>query len=105
MNIGPALEDWNYQELMLIQALVGAISSNFRMVALCFDGDSWVIKFYLELEIEEDIEEIEGVVCQYTAYQTSSLKCKVETIFGLGKLPGFSDVGRILYRRRESINS
>ncbi|MGC3645835.1 hypothetical protein ACPTFH_30815, partial [Pseudomonas aeruginosa] len=63
---------------MLIQALVGAISANFRMIALLWDGDEWVLSFYLEESNEEDVEEIEDVGCQYTAYQGSRLRCRSE---------------------------
>ena len=62
MGVNSTLEGRNFQVLMLVQALVGAISPNFRMVALCLDKEQWVIKFYLETDIEEDIEEIEEVI-------------------------------------------
>ena len=101
----PGLEEWNYQVLMLVPALVGAISSNFRMIALLWHGDEWVLKFYLEENIEEDAEEIEDVVCQYTAYQDSSLRCRSELIVGSENLPGLSEVGRVVYRRKEPASS
>jgi hypothetical protein len=105
MSNQPALEEWNFQVLMLIQSLVGAVSANFRMVALLWDGGEWVLSFYLEENIEEDVEEIEDVVCQYTAYQGSSLRCRSELIVGRERLPGLSEVGRVVYRRRESIDN
>ncbi|MBF2970027.1 hypothetical protein HKT52_10765 [Pseudomonas aeruginosa] len=104
MSSRPTLEEWNFQVLMLIQALVGAISANFRMIALLWDGDEWVLRFYLEESNEEDVEEIEDVVCQYTAYQGSSLRCRSELIVGRERLPGLSEVGRVVYRRRESFD-
>lgn len=101
MSAQPELEEWNFQVLMLTQALVGAVSANFRMVALLWDYDEWVLKFYLEESNEEDADEIEDVICQYTAYQSSSLSCRSELIVGRERLPGLSDVGRVVYRRRE----
>ncbi|MCL1917396.1 MAG: hypothetical protein FWG14_03620 [Peptococcaceae bacterium] len=95
----PGLEEWNDQALMLVQALVGEISINFRMVVLLWD-EEWVLKFYLEKNIEEDLEAVEAVVCQYTAYQTSGLKCRDEIVVGNGKLPSFSE-GRAVYLCRE----
>ncbi len=89
MSSQPTLEEWNFQVLMLIQALVGAISANFRMIALLWDGDEWVLRFYLEESNEEDVEEIEDVVCQYTAYQGSSLRCRSELIVGVNAFRGF----------------
>lgn len=39
-KMGESLKRWNYQVLMLVQALVGAISPNFRMVAISLeDGE------------------------------------------------------------------
>lgn len=101
MSSNKNLEDWNFQVLMLVQALIGAISPNFRMVTLDSSGGDWVIKFYLEKNIDEDLEEIEEVFCQYTAYQNKTLDCRHEIIVGLERLPGASDVGRVIYRRRE----
>lgn len=102
MKDEPSLEKWNFQVLMLGQALIGAVSANFRMVSLQWDGGEWVLKFYLERHVEEDIEEIEDVICQYTAYQNAGLSCRSEVIVGSERLPGLSEVGRVVYRRRES---
>lgn len=104
MNKQPSLAEWNFQVLMLVQALVGAVSSNFRMVTLLWGEDEWVLRFYLENNIEEDVEEIEDIVCQYTAYQDSSLRCRSELIIGRESLPGSLEVGRVVYRRREPID-
>jgi len=101
MNTDLSLDEWNFQVLMLVQALVGSISENFRMVALCYDDAEWVLKFYLDKSLDEDVDEIEDVVCQYTAYQDSGLKCRYEIVIGTQSLPAFSDVGRVVYRRRE----
>ncbi|MFK3774462.1 hypothetical protein [Pseudomonas sp. NPDC089406] len=98
----PSLEDWNFQVLMLVQALTGAVSANFRMVLLLWDGRQWVLRFYIEEDIEEDIDEIEDVVCQYTAYQDCHLECCSEIIVGNGSLSGLAGGGRVVYRRRES---
>ncbi|MBN7870580.1 hypothetical protein J0M44_29570 [Pseudomonas aeruginosa] len=101
MSVDLSLDEWNFQVLMLVQALIGAISANFRMVTLCYEDAEWVIRFYLERDIEEDVEEIEDLVCQYTAYQGVDLKCRYEIVVGGQSLPAFSDVGRVVYRRRE----
>lgn len=103
MSFNSTLDAWNFQVLMLVQALIGAVSHNFRMVALYLDEDEWVVKFFLEKNLEEDLEEIEDIFCQYTAYQDHSLKCRHEVIIGQQSLPGFSEVGRVVYRRRESL--
>src|SRR5262245_9795925 len=102
MKIG--LNDWNYQVLMLVQAGIGSISQNFRMISLENDGGEWLIKFYLEDNVQEDLEEIEGMICQYTAYQDEELKCRYEIIVGSGVLPRSGSV-RLVYRRREVSDS
>jgi hypothetical protein len=68
---------------------------------LCYENSELVLSFYLERELDEDVEEVEDIVCQYTAYQDFNLRCRYEIIFGAQSLPGFSDVGRVVYRRRE----
>lgn len=101
MSRQPTLEEWNFQVLMLTQSLVGAISGNFRMIQLLWEGDEWILKFYLEEDIEEDVEEVEDIVCQYTAYQGGGLKCRSELIVGSEGLPSLSKAGRVVFRRRE----
>ena len=102
MNTNSSLEAWNTQVLMLVQALVGAVSPNFRMVTLDLDEDCWIIRFYIKEDLEEDIEEIEEILCQYTAYQDNTLKCRHEIIIGSKELPGILEIGRVIYRHRES---
>ncbi|MBI6856170.1 hypothetical protein YA0002_25760 [Pseudomonas cichorii] len=100
MNTVAELDVWNFQVLMLVQAMQGAITRNFRMIALFREGDVWVIKYCLEEEIDSDIEEIQDIECQYTAYQDSSLKCRSEVVIGNGRLIDL-DGGRVVYRRKE----
>ena len=69
MSAGFSLNEWNFQVLMLVQALAGAISSNFRMVSLSCDDVGWILSFYLEKDLEDDVGEIEEVDCQYKANQ------------------------------------
>jgi len=103
--MGESLKRWNYQVLMLVQALVGAVSPNFRMVAISLEDGEWVTRFYLEEYDEEDVDEVEEVMCQYAAYQEGELRSRYEVLVGSGRLPGYSEVGRVVYRRRESIGS
>ncbi|WP_350601225.1 hypothetical protein [Pseudomonas sp. 65/3-MNA-CIBAN-0223] len=101
MNMAAKLKAWNFQVLMLVQAMLGAVTPNFRMVVLSREGDIWVIRFYLEKNIEDDICEIEDIICQYTAYQDSDLKCKSEILVGHEALPRLSEADRVVYRRKE----
>ncbi|MEE4755463.1 hypothetical protein V2K52_00030 [Pseudomonas alliivorans] len=48
MNAEDELKAWNFQVLMLVQAMLGAVTPNFRMVVLSCEDDVWVIRFYFE---------------------------------------------------------
>ncbi len=50
------------QALMLMQAMLGVISPNFRMVSITMLGDTIQVQVVLECESEEDREEIDD--CQ-----------------------------------------
>ncbi|WP_248796824.1 hypothetical protein [Pseudomonas sp. MWU13-2105] len=103
MNSGFDLNTWNYQVLMLVQAMIGAITPNFRMVVLSLDGDEWVLTFYLETNAEDDIEEVDDIVCQYTAYQDSRLKSRYEVVVSDKKLPHLLSSERVVFRRKEFV--
>lgn len=53
--------------VMLMQALWGAISPNFRMIALSFSEPKWQLLFVLEIDDAADREEIEDVVGEFDA--------------------------------------
>ena len=101
MNAEAELKAWNFQVLMLVQAMLGAVTPNFRMVVLSCEDDVWVIRFYIEENIEDDIGEVEEIMCQYTAYQGAYLKCRSEIIVGKEDLPNLSEAERVVYRRKE----
>lgn len=46
---------------MLHQALIGAISPNFRMVELAFQSSMWVVRVTLRTDDPTDREEVEDV--------------------------------------------
>lgn len=101
MNAEAELKAWNFQVLMLVQAMLGAVTPNFRMVVLSCEDDVWLIRFYLEENIDDDIGEVEDIICQYTAYQGSDLKCRSEIFVGNEDLPSLSEAERVVYRRKE----
>lgn len=101
MSDGLSSDEWNFQTLMVVQALVGAISANFRMVTLCYENDEWVLNFYVEKNIDKYIEEIDDVFFQFTAYQNGPLPCRYKVITGKQELPGLSDIGTVVFRMRE----
>jgi hypothetical protein len=53
------LKQWNDMVLSLNQALIGAVSLNFRIVWISRSGDAWRLHFVLEKDDPVDREEIE----------------------------------------------
>lgn len=62
----PTVQDWLWIEVMFIQALLGSISSNVRRVAISFDQEEWVLVATLERMNEEDKEEMEDAVDEFS---------------------------------------
>jgi hypothetical protein len=50
---------------LLTQAMLGAISSNFRMVVIDLDRPVWPISFFLEKDSAIDREEIEEIISTF----------------------------------------
>lgn len=67
MNKKLDLNDQNKITVMLVQALWGAVSPNFRMVALSLSEPTWQLLFVLEDECLADREEIEDVAAEFDA--------------------------------------
>lgn len=61
------LDEENKIIAMFVQALLGAISSNFRRVAICFEQPAWLLSFVLEHEDATDREEIEDAAGEFDA--------------------------------------
>ena len=66
MNNEFDLNTRNMIAIMLIQALWGAISSNFRRVAIMFNYEHIDLLFTLNEKSDEDIEEIKDVVDDFS---------------------------------------
>lgn len=63
-----SLTDWNWAVLMMSQAMIGAISPNFRSVDLIFEGEFWVLRVTLRQESEFDREEIAEICDDFSVY-------------------------------------
>lgn len=69
--------------LMLMQALLGVISPNFRMVTLEAVPDGWAIWFYLDEANPEDEDEIEYALFELDALQwPSTAALSARTVIG-----------------------
>jgi ABC-type microcin C transport system permease subunit YejB len=103
MNSELTLNERNKLAVMLMQALWGAISSNFRMVALYPCGPVQKLRFVLERDSVADREEIEDVIAEFDALQeTGASKFEVETIITAESLEWPEPPWLVVFRRRES---
>lgn len=97
------VNDQNRMAVMLMQALWGAISPNFRMVALCLSGPIWKIWFVLENDDPDDREEIEDVAADFDALQDNgSATFNVEITVTDEPLQWPKPPWVVVFRRREN---
>ncbi|BCA63611.1 hypothetical protein HMP09_2845 [Sphingomonas sp. HMP9] len=101
MSIVPSLDDWNRQSVNVMQAMLGMISPNFRMVTLDHDGTQWIIGFVLESVNAEDREELADFEAEWDALQSGPTPRDLQVSFTAGSLAWPSAPTRALYRRRE----
>ncbi|QXC49090.1 hypothetical protein KHC17_03065 [Agrobacterium salinitolerans] len=107
----PTTQDWNWHVLMLVQALLGVISANFRMITLQFNGDVWLVKAILQEENSLDREEFSDAVEEFSIFmedikdkisQDSFKKIVSSTFVDGGSIDKWSDeCARVVFRRRE----
>lgn len=106
------LSDWNWAVLMLNQALVGAISPNFRMVELTFGGSGWVLRVTLGEDRADDREAIkdigEDMSCYFMDLQDRITKaadaCVIADVI-ISKVPIVmtpNHPGRVVFLMREA---
>lgn len=95
------LNEWNVQTLRLVQALLGSISLNFRMVTLGRRGRSWSIEIVLEKESARDREEIEEIITDFDVQQCRDLEREVDVIINQNQISWPEPPTRVVYRRRE----
>ncbi|MDW6092468.1 hypothetical protein SBX64_07915 [Vibrio rhizosphaerae] len=61
------------QSLILMQALLGVISANFRMVYISKNNGCVTVTIVLESENDDDFEEIEDLKSEFEALQDSPI--------------------------------
>ncbi|MBA7474163.1 hypothetical protein ES707_09511 [subsurface metagenome] len=90
-------------ELYLVHALLGVISSNFRLVSLVVDEyQTIVIRIILEHESEDDLEEIEDFKTEFEALLPGPTPYEVNVEISNEPIP-WQDPSKIVcvFRRRE----
>lgn len=94
-------DQWRLMIVSLVQAMLGAISPNFRMISISHDGSMWCICFFLERESEEDRIEIEDIACEFESLQESLIEYRVSIVVGDSEIPWPKLPERVIYKRRE----
>lgn len=107
MNFKLDLNDKNKVTVMLMQALWGAISPNFRMVALSLAEPVWELLFVLEKENATDREAIDDVVGEFDGlllgFTDGVVNYQVTAVVSAEQLPLLDPATwRTVFRRRES---
>jgi hypothetical protein len=101
-----SLNEQNQLAVTVIQALWGAVTPNFRMVAICPTKPSWHIRFVLETADSEDLEEIDDVTGELEALlpvDANDYESDVEVTSGYLAWPDHPWL--VIYRRKESVDS
>ena len=89
------------QALMLMQAMLGVISPNFRMISITMLAGTIQIKVVLECESEEDREELEDCQSEFEALQSEQINYDFEVVVYDGDIEWPSEPAIVIYRRRE----
>ena len=89
--------------LAAVQAMVGAISENFRQVTLLCVGGKWRLEFVLEAESQEDREECEDTGGEFWALMDGPVGYEVNVAISRDDLRFPDPPGRVLFRRREPL--
>lgn len=107
MNSKITIDDRNKIAVMLMQALWGAISPNFRMVALCPNEPMWKILFVLEQDSTTDREEIEDVTGEFDALlldlETVEIKFEVDIVISAEMVSWPEAPSFVVFRRKEEM--
>lgn len=97
-----SLLEENSQIINLIHAMIGAISPNFRRVALEFRSPGSIrLSFVLECDVAEDREEIEDIAFEFVALQDRAVDLDVEVIVDKRPVELLSLPGRLVFGRKE----
>jgi hypothetical protein len=84
----------------LVDALLGAITPNFRAVLLRLDADQAALTFLLERESAADRAEIDDIVFEFQAIEPT-LPLQVSIIVDSASLTKYAHLGRMVFARKE----
>ena len=101
MSSVPSVETWNRTTVALVQALVGAVSDNFRQVTLGHGGRHWELGFVLARESADDREEILDIACEFEALFDGPVDYELVIEVSAAEIPMPVPPARAVFRRRE----
>jgi hypothetical protein len=97
-----SLTEENLQVLNLVQAMVGAITPNFRRVTLELTSHKTVcLRFVLEQDDPDDREEVDDIAFEFEALQTQGIELEVKVIVDTRPIHEIELLGRIVFGRKE----
>lgn len=97
-----SLSEENTQVLNLVQAMVGAVSSNLRRVTLEVPSSGAVrLTFVVERDDPEDREEIQDIAFEFEALQTQGIDLDVVVIVDDRPSSEMRIPGRVVFARKE----
>jgi hypothetical protein len=105
MKFRSPLDYENYQVVSFVQASLGSISANVRVIHLQCKGEEVNLHFVLERESAEDREEIEGVVAELSALQDTNTPIVTHVQISTAPLHSIPHIGRPVFMRREGNES
>ncbi len=95
-----SLQEENRQVLNLVQAMLGAVSPNFRAVSIDCRNDI-VLRFVLLVEDAGDREEIGDIEFEFLALQSNMISVDTEILVSAEPMENISLPGRRVFLRRE----
>lgn len=90
------------QALMLMQALLGAISPNFRLVSISEIEKRIIIRIVLENESEDDREEIDDLTAEFEALQSCHVDFEINVEITKKDLEWPDEFTIVVFRRKEN---
>lgn len=90
------------QALMLMQAMLGVISPNFRMVSISLIDQKIEVTVVLEHESDEDREELEDCESEFEALQSVQIDYEFKVVVSEDNIEWPGDTAIVIYRRKEN---
>ena len=96
------LTEENVQVLNLVQAMIGAITPNFRRVTLeLIPSGTVCLRFVLERDELDDREELDDIVFEFEALQTRGVEIDMEVIVSTQPIEQINLPGTVVFGRKE----